>query len=102
MKTAGEVCKEKMTEWLTYYDGFDIVGEVGDLIQQHGQSTQVRIIDIDYVNNILTLNQTLSWTEGQGVHLAYSGIAPDIGSYEYEPEELLAAPVYLRIIVFIQ
>jgi len=72
-----------------FYDGFGIEGETGDVIQLEGDTKTARVIDIDYVNNILTLDQLLSWIDGQGVSLAYNGSAPDIGAYEYVPSNVL-------------
>src|SRR5205823_14075752 len=37
---------------------------------------------IDYQLGVLKLERPLSWKDGQGVALAYSGKAPDIGAYE--------------------
>jgi hypothetical protein len=65
-----------------FFDGFGIVE--GDLIQLESQTATVRIVGIDYDNNILTLDRTLTWYTGQGVALAYSGNAPDIGAFEYD------------------
>jgi len=70
-----------------FFDGFDIEGEQGDLIQLEGQRVRARVIDIDYANNILVLDRALSWEANQGVALAYEGDAPDIGAYEYGGEE---------------
>jgi len=64
-----------------FIDGWNIVE--GDIIQLEGQTQTARVTNVDYDNNILTLDTLLSWTEGQGVSLAYSGSAPDIGAYEY-------------------
>jgi hypothetical protein len=50
---------------------------------------------MDYVNNTLTLDQPLSWTDGQGVSLAYNGKAPDIGAYEYTPTQAVEYPKVL-------
>ncbi|MCH8215233.1 MAG: right-handed parallel beta-helix repeat-containing protein, partial [Planctomycetes bacterium] len=66
-----------------FYDGFGIAGEMGDSIQLNGQAQTARIIDIDYDRNSLKLDSSLSWSAGQGVSLAYSGSAPDLGAYEY-------------------
>jgi len=64
-----------------FCDGFGIVE--GDWIQLEGQSEKARIIRIDYANHILHLNTSLTWSLNQGISLAYSGLAPDIGAYEY-------------------
>ncbi|MGB2820916.1 MAG: cadherin-like domain-containing protein, partial [Phycisphaerae bacterium] len=67
-----------------FYDGYGIGGEAGDTIQLEGQSVTATVVDIDYENNILILDQPVSWADGQGVGLSYSGDAPDIGAFEYE------------------
>ncbi|GEM_PF-5092019 len=66
-----------------FYDGFGIGGEQGDSIQLDGQTTTARIVDINYATNTLTLDRSLTWNNGQGISLAYSGSKPDIGAYEY-------------------
>ena len=55
----------------------------GDLIQLEGQTQTVRIANVNYENNIITIDGYLTWTKGQGVSLPYYGSAPDIGAYEY-------------------
>ncbi len=83
-----------------FSDGFGIIGEIGDLIQLQGQSTRATILAIDYATGVITLNQALSWTDGQGVHLAYTGSAPDIGAYEKDltSGSTPAAPRNLRLV----
>lgn len=66
-----------------FHDGFDIPGVQGDLIQLQGQTTAARVIDVNYETNVLTLDTSLTWSNGQGVAYTYSGSAPDIGSFEY-------------------
>ena len=80
---AGSGTSMRVNNVLYFYDGFDILGELGDLIQIDGQTTTARIVDINYATNTLVLDRSLSWTAGQGVSLAYSDSAPDIGAYEY-------------------
>jgi hypothetical protein len=65
-----------------FYDGFGIEGEKGDLIQLQGQTETARITEIDPKTKVLKLDRALSWKDGQGVALAYSGAAPDIGAFE--------------------
>jgi len=65
-----------------FHDGMEVVGESGDLIQLQGQTTRVKVIQVDYTGNTLTLAEPLSWSAGQGVHLAYTGDAPDAGAFE--------------------
>jgi parallel beta-helix repeat protein len=65
-----------------FYDGFGIPGEQGDIIQLEGETERLRITAIDYGNDEITLNQSTTWSDDQGVALAYEGTAPDIGAYE--------------------
>jgi len=81
--SAGSGTSLKVADSKYLYSGYGIPGEIGDTIQLAGQTQQAKIIDIDYTNNILTLDTSLTWNSGQGVGLAYSGSAPDVGSYEY-------------------
>jgi PKD repeat protein len=68
-----------------FYDGYNIPGEVGDLIRLEGQECVARIIGIDYEKNILELSQLLVWKEGQGVSLYHIGSRPDLGAFEFAP-----------------
>ena len=65
-----------------FYDGFGIEGQTGDVIQIEGQTTTATITAIDYDNNILALDRSLTWSSGDGVNLIYNGNAPDMGVYE--------------------
>lgn len=77
-----------------FYDGFGIEGESGDLIQFEGRSESARILRIDYARKTLTLDHALSWQDGQGVALAYSGNAPDMGVHEMgQPIQVGPSPV---------
>ncbi len=67
-----------------FYDGWGIPGEAGDMIQLEGQTTTARIISIDYGKNSITADRALSWTQGQGLSLAYSGTSPDLGACEFQ------------------
>ncbi len=73
-----------------FRDSFGIDGLRGDLIQLQGQSQPARIIAIDYPDNILALDRSLTWTAGQGVAPAFNGAAPDLGAYEYSPVRSLS------------
>lgn len=53
----------------------------GDTIQLQGQTATVKITGIS--NNTITVDSSLTWTNGQGVALTYAGPAPDIGAFEY-------------------
>ena len=76
-----------------FYDGFGIEGEVGDLIQLQGQAERARIKKIDLASGNITLDRPLSWKDGQGVALAYSGKAPDIGVFERGQQLTVGASV---------
>jgi len=74
-----------------FIDGFGVVE--GDSIQLEGQTQTARIIGVDYNTNIIALDTPLTWYSGQGVSLAYSGSAPDIGAYEYSNANPLNATI---------
>lgn len=67
----------------SYYftDGYGIVP--GDSVQLEGSTQTARITGINRSTNTLTLSSQLTFTNGQGISLLYSGSSPDIGSYEY-------------------
>ncbi len=66
-----------------FHDGWTIPGERGDIIQLEGGSQTARIIHIDYDTNSITVERPLSWKNGTGLSLVYSGSAPDLGAYEF-------------------
>jgi hypothetical protein len=80
-----------------FIDGWGITGVSGDTVQLFGTSQRARITGINYTTNTITVDQTLSWTQGQGLSLPYEGTAPDAGAYETS-ETILEAPKNLRII----
>lgn len=53
----------------------------GDTIQLQGSTNTAVITGIS--GNTITVNSSLTWTNGQGVSLPYSGTAPDAGAFEY-------------------
>ncbi|NMC72508.1 MAG: hypothetical protein GYA57_20965 [Myxococcales bacterium] len=65
-----------------FYDGYGIPGETGDRIRLAGGDATARVVAIDYDAGVLTLDASLTWTDGQGVSLAWEGAAPDIGPVE--------------------
>ncbi len=66
-----------------FYDGFGIPGEQGDIIQLEGETDMLRVVGIDYEQDEISLNESVSWVQGQGISLPYTGIAPDIGAFEF-------------------
>lgn len=79
-----------------FFDGFTIVGEVGDVVQFQGQTATARILAINYTTHTLTLNAPLSWVGGQALALAYSGAAPDIGVFEFTGSAPPPEPIKIR------
>ncbi len=65
---------------LYFSDGNRIVE--GDTIQLQGQTNRAVIVTNDYIANRITFLPALTWTNGQGVALAYNGRAPDMGAFE--------------------
>jgi hypothetical protein len=63
-----------------FTDGFGIAD--GDLVRV-GANESLRIIGIDYDNNKITVDQSISWSNNDGVSLPYADSTPDIGAYEY-------------------
>ncbi|MCF6262742.1 MAG: hypothetical protein L3J24_04050 [Xanthomonadales bacterium] len=78
-----------------FFGGYGMVE--GDLIQFEGQNTPIRITDVSYSDNRITVSQNTSWTNGLGIALPYSGNKPDIGAHEYYvarlPEPGAAIPI---------
>ena len=48
-----------------------------------GNSGPLRVVAVDYENNILTFDKPARWGDGDGVSLYYEGERPDVGAYEY-------------------
>ncbi len=61
-----------------FFDGYGMT--LGDLIQLENQSQTARIVGIS--GDVLTLDQSLTWSDGVGVSLAYHGLRPDAGAIE--------------------
>jgi len=66
-----------------FIDGWGIDEVDGDEIQIVGTTQKARITHVDYGTNTITVNASLTWTQDQGIALAYVGNAPDIGAHEY-------------------
>jgi hypothetical protein len=71
-----------------FMDGWGIEGVDGDQIQLWGTTERARITTVDYQGNTLTVDRSLTWTQNQGVCLAYEGAAPDIGAFEHAPSHM--------------
>ena len=80
-----------------FTDGWGLMD--GDMIQLEGSSQPVRIVQVDYVNNTVTVDRILNGTKGQGVSLAYHGTSPDMGAHEFgEPANKPHMPASFNII----
>ena len=75
--------KIKLDDAGYFMDGYGVVE--GDLIQV-GHSRPVRVKAIDYQRDLVAIDRSLSWQDGEPVSLAYNGSAPDIGAFECEGE----------------
>jgi hypothetical protein len=64
-----------------FMDGWNIIEP--DEIQLEGQKQRTRITAVNYTDNTISVASGISWTAGQGVGLAYEGISPDQGAFEY-------------------
>lgn len=65
-----------------FTNGFGV--RSGDFINLEGNNQQFEIIDIDNVNNTITINESTSWNVGDGISLIYNENIPDIGAFEYD------------------
>jgi hypothetical protein len=72
-----------------FFDGYGVTD--GDLVQI-GENSPVRITATDYDQNLITVDGTISWEDGDWVNLPYNGTAPDLGAYECEGECRPAPP----------
>lgn len=77
---AGSGKSIKVDDARYFIDGYGIVN--GDLIKV-GSNNPVRITDVNFSTNTLTLASSITWKDNDWVNLPYQGSAPDIGAYEY-------------------
>lgn len=72
-----------------FFDGWGIgaqvpdAGIIGDSVQLEGQTQSATITAVDYVDNIVTVDTSLNWTQNKGVALRYGGESPDAGAFEF-------------------
>jgi len=85
-RSAGSGISLPVEDVTPFYDGYGISGESGDLIQLQGQTVSVRVVRVDASTRTLTLSGSLTWSAGQGLALAFTGAAPDIGAFEQTGE----------------
>ena len=71
-----------------FFDGWGMSAIIsatitGDVIQLQGETATARITNVNYSTNTITVNTSLTWTNEQGISLAYEGSSPDMGAYEF-------------------
>ena len=74
----------QLTDVKYFYDGFNIPGEVGDTVQIAGRNDTAIIVKIDYGKQAIVLDKPLTWQQGDGIALSYSGASPDLGALQHE------------------
>ena len=81
-----------------FMDGWGVPHVQGDLIQLFGTTQRARCTVVDYTTNTITVDQSLTWVQNQGVCLSYAGSAPDIGAYEVQSDDTTppTAPAVVR------
>ena len=67
-----------------FYDGWDIPGEVGDLVMTESGAV-ARVTDADVAARTVTVSPAITITPGEGLTFAYTGSAPDLGAHERCP-----------------
>lgn len=66
-----------------FYDGFAIEDDRdGDVIAVGSPPETARVVDRNYGDGTLQLDDSISWNEGDPVQFPWSGDAPDIGRWE--------------------
>jgi hypothetical protein len=80
--TAGSGTVVPVDDALYFTDGYGLID--GDVIRVGGE--RVIVLDVDYDNNLLTVDRSISWSAGGSVYTDYAGAGPDLGAYEYVPE----------------
>jgi len=83
--TAGGTGSSFQVEDAGYFmDGWGVPNVEGDMIQLFGTGQKARITSVNYDTNWITLDRSVTWTQGQGVSLPYNGAAPDAGAHELD------------------
>jgi hypothetical protein len=57
-----------------------------------GSNAPAKIISINYAANTITLDRSMTWSNGNGVYWRNSDGLPDVGAYEYLPGGYTIAP----------
>ena len=65
-----------------FHNGFGIIE--GDTIQLEDTGDRYKILDVDYINNRITIDSNGFWSENEGISLEYNGNRPEIGLRDKE------------------
>lgn len=89
-----------------FYDGFGIDGELGDTIRIEGIDEKLQIVDINYDTKVIELDQSISWSIGDGVSMYFEGTKPNVGLYEAiettnDKSDASQARTYISLFVFL-
>ena len=76
-----------------FTDGFGVVP--GDMIRV-GTQSDVRVVSVRYDQNSIVVSNSVQWSAGAPVSLAYSGAAPDVGAREYGLSNNVGGPAQPR------
>jgi hypothetical protein len=74
-----------------FHDGFEGLAE-GHKIYV-GDDNNLTVTDVNYATRRITVDQSFSWTSGDGVGYAYLGVKPDRGAYEFGSTLLIRATI---------
>ena len=80
-----------------FMDGWGIVQ--GDQIQLQGSTQKAIITNINYATKTIRVDGNISWAQNQGISLAYTGAAPDVGAFEFGATAIRpSSPGNLRVV----
>jgi len=77
--SAGSGTVVEVADALFFSDGHGIVDP--DTLRVDGE--RVRIVQVDYDTNRITVDRSIAWSDGAPVTLDYEGEGPDMGAFEY-------------------
>jgi hypothetical protein len=80
-RSAGEGILVPLEDALYFTDGYGLIE--ADVIRVDSQ--RVRIVKVDYDSNTITISKSISWQMNAPVSLDYTGNAPDLGAFEFDP-----------------
>jgi hypothetical protein len=78
-----------------FMDGYGMT--TGDVIFV-GNDENLLILEVVYSTNTIIVNRSITWSDNDPVGLTFSGVAPDIGAYEFSSTENNSLPKITQII----